>query len=597
MAFDGITIAALTSELNRRLCGAHIRKIAQPESDELILSFRTISENDENTKKRDTLRLKLSANASLPLFYLTEENKPSPLQAPNFCMLLRKHLSGAKVTEICQEGMERVLRICFSNRNELGDEIFPSLIVEIMGKHSNILFLDEKDTIIDSIKHVNGLMSSVREVLPGRPYFIPNTRDKLNPLSITTDDWNETIFTKHESVAKALSGSLTGISMLMAHELAYRAGIDGDSPIVSLNGNERSRLMTEYRAVFENNKPVFSPVIYYDRDIPKEFAAIPLSMYESLPHISDPSISVIVERFYKERELKTRIKSKSADLTATVQTHIERCSKKLTIFEKQIQDTKKKDKYKIYGELITTYGYTMDNSDSSDVLHCIDHYNDCEVEIPYNPELSVSENANRYFEKYNKCKRTYEAVTEQAKETAEELNHLKSVLNELQIARTEEDLVLIRLELQESGYIRHSGNKKNRNLPKSQPLHFISSDGYDIYVGKNNYQNEEITFKLATGNDWWFHAKQAPGSHVVLKTPDKEPPVTSFEEAAGLAAWFSSGRGADKLEIDYIQKKHVKKPKGGKPGFVVYYTNYSMIASCEHRKRVRGATREDEQFL
>ncbi|MEE3467275.1 MAG: NFACT RNA binding domain-containing protein [Eubacterium sp.] len=612
MAFDGITIAALTDELNSRLAQGHIRKIAQPEADELLLTIQSpAKENaDPEGPKRETMRLKLSANASLPLLYLTSENKPSPLTAPNFCMLLRKHLSGARITDVRQEGLERVVRINLSSKNELGDDVSYSLVIEIMGKHSNIIFLNESDRIIDSIKHVNSLMSSVREVLPGRDYFIPNTLDKLSPSDVTIENWNQGIFSKPTSVAKAVAGSMSGISQLMAQELCLRAGIDGDAPTASLNGNDRSALMDAFRDLMKQvSEGTFVPTIYYDEDIPKEFSVVPMTIFDGLRSEQDNSPSVIVERFYREKDSMTRIRSKSAELKSTVQTCFDRTAKKLGILHKQITDTEKKDKYKVYGELITTYGYSelpalpipegAEGFGEKLVLHCVNYHDDTEVDIPIDPSLSVPDNANRYFDRYGKLKRTFDAVTIQLAEAQAEYEHLESVLTELAIARKEEDLIAIRSELTDHGYLKkQSGNKgKQKQLPKCEPLHYISSDGYDIYVGKNNYQNEELTFKFATGNDWWFHAKQMPGSHVIVKSKGEEPPIRTFEEAAALAALFSKGKQADKLEIDYTQKKNVKKPGGGKPGFVVYYTNYSMVASAADRQRVTPAGPEEEAFL
>ncbi len=612
MAFDGITIAALTKELDNRLSQGHIRKIAQPEADELLLTIQSPAREttDPSVPKRETMRLKLSANASLPLIYLTSDNKPSPLTAPNFCMLLRKHLSGAKITNVTQEGLERVVRIHLSGKNELGDDVTYSLVIEIMGKHSNIIFLNQDEKIIDSIKHVNSLMSSVREVLPGREYFIPNTMDKVSPSDVSIEDWNQFIFSKPTTVAKAIAGSMSGISQLMAQELCERAGVDGDAPTASLNGNDRSALMESFRRLMKQvDEGIFTPVIYYDDDSPKEFSVITMKLFDGLHSEEDSSPSSIVERFYREKDSMTRIRSKSAELKNTVQTHFDRVAKKLGILHKQLKDTEKKDKYQIYGELITTYGYSelpaLPLAESDPAIHekmvltCTNYHDDSEVNIPIDPTMSIPDNANKYYDRYGKLKRTYDAVTVQLSEAQAEYEHLESILTELSIARKEEDLIAIRSELVDHGYIKkQTGNKgKQKQLPKSEPLHFISSDGYDIYVGKNNYQNEELTFKFATGNDWWFHAKQMPGSHVIVKCKGDEPPISTFEEAASLAALFSKGKQADKLEIDYTQKKNVKKPGGGKPGFVVYYTNYSMVASAADRQRVTPGGPEEEAFL
>lgn len=588
MAFDGVTIAALVSEFQSCLSEGHVQKIAQPEPDELLLTIK---------KNRTNYKLRISASASLPLIHLTEKPKPSPFTAPNFCMLLRKHLNGARVLGFDQIGLERVIRIRFENLNELGDVVQKALMVEIMGKHSNIIFVDEKNQIVDSIKHVNGLVSSVREVLPGRDYFIPNTKNKMNPFEVSVEEWNDIIFKKPTTVAKALYGSLTGFSATLSQELAYCSKLDGDAPIISLNGNEKSALMEHFRrlmtAVRQNE---FSPCILVDGAKPIEFAAFPLTMFADYECRSFTSMSQVVETFYGEKDLIGRIRQKSVDLRKHVSTLLERSYKKKEILEKQLLDTEKKDRYKVYGELLNTYGYQLKPEDTT--LSCINYYDDTEITIPVDPTKSASENANHFFARYNKLKRTEEAVTEQMKETEETLSHLESILTELDIARREEDLHMIRRELIEAGYMKKkgTGGKKDHRLPKSRPLHFISSDGYDLYVGKNNYQNDELTFKIATGNDWWFHAKNMPGSHVILKVMGDEPPIRAFEEAASLAAYFSKGKNAKKVEIDYTLKKNVKKPNGSKPGFVVYYTNYSMMASSDIAG-IRCVNDEDAIFM
>ena len=587
MAFDGITVAALARELNDCLTEGRLNKIAQPEPDELLLTIK---------KNRENYKLLISASASLPLIHLTETPKPSPLTAPNFCMLLRKHLNGARILGVEQIGLERVISIRLENLNELGDVVQRRLMVEIMGKHSNIIFVDDDNRIVDSIKHIGGAVSSVREVLPGREYFIPNTRNKKNPFDVSTAEWNGELFTRPTGVAKALYTSLTGFSAVMAQELSYRSRIDGDAPMASLNGNEKSALMSSYRtlmaAVTEGD---FRPCIVFDGSVPLEFAAVPLTMYEDKTIREYKSMSEVVETFYGEKEVIGRIRQKSADLRKNVTTLLERCQKKSQLQKKQLADTEKREKFRVYGELINAYGYQIPSG--GDKLTCVNYYDNEEVTIPIDPTLSVSENANRYFNKYNKLKRTCLAVSGQLKENEETIAHLESILTELDIARKEEDLQYIRQELSDCGYMKKpSGSGRNARMPRSAPLHFISSDGYDIYVGKNNYQNEEITFRMASGSDWWFHAKNIPGSHVIVKCHGKEPPIRTFEEAASLAAYFSKGKGAEKLEIDYTQKKNVKKPGGGKPGFVVYYTNYSLMASS-HIENIRCVNEGDAVFL
>ena len=449
-----------------------------------------------------------------------------------------------------------------------------------MGKHSNIIFVDDTNKIIDSIKHISSLVSSVREVLPGRDYFIPNTKHKHDPFAVTTDAWMNEVITQPTSVVQGLCRYFTGISLPTAHEIADRGRIDGDAPFASLNGNQRASLFESLKDILDLTRAGgFSPEIVWDNDEPLEFSAFPLTRYVGYTHQAFSTMSETVENYYSEKEIIQRIRQKSMELRKHVTTLRERAQKKLSIQEKQLADTQKRDKFKIYGELIHTYGYQLGAEEQ--VLVCTNYYDGKEVRIPVDPTLSPSENANHYFNRYNKLKRTFEAVTIQIEETKELIEHLDTILTALDIARQEEDLVQIKQELVDNGYIksRVSRRKNKQMTPKSRPLHYVSSDGYDIYVGKNNYQNDHLTFKVASGNDWWFHVKQAPGSHVVVKCNNEEPPITTFEEAASLAAFYSQKRDSKKVEIDYVQKKHVKRPNGGKSGFVVYYTNYSMVVS------------------
>ena len=570
MAFDGITIAALAKELRDNLTGGRIYKIAQPEGDELILTIKT----QEGQK-----RLLISAGASLPLIYLTEGNKPSPMTAPGFCMLLRKHLQNGRITDITQPGLERILHIHIEHLNEMGDLCHKRLIVEIMGKHSNIIFVNDGDMIIDSIKHISGMISSVREVLPGRDYFIPMTQDKQNPLAVDFPAFQKVITVKNMPVYKALYSHFTGISPLISQEICYRAGIDGDSSTAYFTEAEDGsdgleKLFEVFSGMMNQIKEGdFRPVIAYDKGAPTEYAAFPLTMYsQNLREID--SISHLLEQYYAEKSVVTRIRQKSVDLRKIVQTALERNVKKYDLQIRQMQDTEKKDKYRIYGELLNTYGYEV--SPGAKSMEALNYYTGEMITIPLDPLLSPSENAKKYFDKYGKLKRTYEALSTLTAQVKEEIDHLESVQTALDIALLEEDLVQIKEELIESGYIRRKGGAKKVKIT-SRPFHYLSSDGFHIYIGKNNYQNDDLTFKFATGNDWWFHAKGIPGSHVVLKTQGKPLPDSAFEEAARLAAYYSKGREQDKVEIDYTEKKNVKKPNGSKPGFVVYYTNYSMM--------------------
>lgn len=568
MAFDGITIANIVSELNHTIVGGKINKIAQPEADELMITVKN---------NRTQYRLFLSASASLPLIYLTGENKQGPLTAPNFCMLLRKHIGSARILSVTQPGLERILIFELEHLNELGDICRKKLIVEIMGKHSNIIFCQEDDTIIDSIKHISANMSSVREVLPGRTWFIPHTQDKMDPLSMSREAFTETVFGKNLPVFKAVYTSLTGFSPLIAEELCVRSGIDPKRQAQELEETEKETLwQTTDDLVDRIRRQDFSPVIVYQEEEPLEFAAFPLTKYQDQKSVSYESISQVLESYYSMKNKITLIRQKSADLRRIVTTAIERTSKKYELQQKQQKDTEEKEKYRIYGELLNTYGYHLEEGARS--LEALNYYTNEMITIPLDEHLSAAENAKKYFDRYTKLKRTEEALNELLEETRSDLEHLESIRTSLDIALDEDDLVEVREELMEYGYLRRKGSSGKKKKIVSRPFHYRSSDGFDIYVGKNNFQNDELSFKFASGNDWWFHAKGQPGSHVIVKSNGEELPDRTFEEAARLAAFYSKGRQAPKVEIDYTQKKNLKKPNGAKPGFVIYHTNYSMIA-------------------
>ena len=567
MAFDGITIANIVHDLNQTILGGKINKIAQPENDELILTIKN---------NRTQYRLFLSASASLPLIYLTGNNKPGPLTAPNFCMLLRKHIGSGKIISITQPGMERVIRFEIEHLNEMGDLCTKYLIVEIMGKHSNIIFTNDNEQIIDSIKHVSAHMSSVREVLPGRPYFIPATQAKADPFELTADILCEQILNKPAPTAKAIYTSVTGISPLIAEEICYRAGIDGGVPTDGLSSLEKLHLAHTFLRIMEDiRQGMFEPNIVYKGKEPVEFASLKLTQYQDLSVTECSSISELLETYYAEKNIVTKIRQKSVDLRKIVQTSLERNVKKYQLQQKQMKDTEKKDKYRIWGELINTYGYGLEPGIKS--FEALNYYTNETVNIPLDPTLTPQENAKKYFDKYSKLKRTADALEKLLQETDSEIRHLESIATSLDIAVSEDDLIQIKEELTEYGYIRRKYTTGKKVKITSKPFHYVSSDGFHMYVGKNNYQNEELSFKFASGNDWWFHAKGQPGSHVIVKTNGEELPDRTFEEAGRLAAYYSKGRQAPKVEIDYTLKKNLRKPTGGKPGFVVYYTNYSLL--------------------
>ena len=570
MAFDGFTVACLRKEFSEALTGGYLAKIIQPESDALLL---TVKNNGRQ------YRLLLSASAALPLAYLTEKNRIAPLTAPNFCMLLRKYIGGGKILAVEQPGLERILVFRLEHRDELGDMKQYRLILELMGKYSNLILTDDTDMILDSARHVSFRTSSVREVLPGRHYFIPETQHKCDPLSVSEEAFNSAVFDKPLSLAKAVAGSFTGFSYVMAEEVCVRASLDGGLAAEALDAPAKTHLYHTFARLLEDvREGDFKPVVYYDKNnSPVEFSAFRMLQFKDMREVSCSSMSGLLQSYYEERDRVNRIRQKSTDLRKVVNTVLERNVRTLNLQEKQRKDTEKRDKYRIFGELLNTYGYTL--QEGADVLEAEDYNTGKMVRIPLDTTKNARENAQHYFDRYGKLKRTAEALDSRIKETQETILHLESILTSLDLARTESDLGQIRQELEDSGYIRrHTQGKKRGNKPVSSPLHYISSDGFDMYVGKNNYQNEEVSFHIASGGDWWFHANDMPGSHVIVKAMGKELPDRTFEEAGRLAAYYSKGKNAPKVEIDYTLRKNLKKPTGGKPGFVVYYTNYSMMS-------------------
>lgn len=574
MALDGIVVSNIVAELNANLAGARIAKIAQPEADELLLTLKSPNSGQ--------VRLLLSASASLPLIYFTSVNKPSPVTAPAFCMLLRKHIGGGKIMRVYQPGLERIIHFEIEHLNEMGDLCRKDLVLELMGKHSNLIFCDDNGTIIDSIKRVSAQTSSVREVLPGRPYFIAQTQEKLDPLSTTEDAFCQSVFSKPMKLAKAIYSSYTGISPVIAEELCHRASLESDQSANTIQEMARLHLYHLFDLMMEDIKQHrYTPLIVSDcHGDPVEFSSLPLTMYADMQITEYPTISEVLEQYYARKNTVTRIRQKSADLRHITVTALERNRKKYTLQMKQLKDTEKRDQYKVYGELIHAYGYGINPGAKS--FDALNYYTNEMMTVPLDPTLTPQENAQRYFNKYNKLKRTYEALTELIEETKAEIDQLESICTFMDLALSEDDLVQVKEELTDAGYIRRRYNGKRVKIT-SHPYHYRSSDGFDMYVGKNNYQNDELTFKFASGNDWWFHAKGAPGSHVIVKSHGEALPDRAFEEAARLAAYYSKNRDAEKVEIDYVEKKHVKKPNGAKPGFVVYYTNYSMMIDPDIR--------------
>lgn len=594
MAFDGLFLSALVSEFKTTISGGKISKIVQSEKDEIQLTIK---------KEKQQFFLHLSANPSIPLVYLSDKGKTAPLTAPNFCMALRKHIGNGLIQDITQasrnlteQGLERVLLLHISHRDELGDIGIKYLSIEIMGKYSNIILLKEDFTILDAIKRISSVQSSVREVLPGRKYFIPDQFKKENLLCFPLESLQTFLENKKnpnterdsgmENLSELLFQSFSGLSPLSAREISLDAGLPQDQKLGYMSSLDYEKLSD---AILRLRKRIregdFTPQILYENGKSFDFSAIPVRQYSGNPAFHAEifhSPSELLTFYYGGKEKEDRVRQKSADLKKQCSTLLERVSKKLSLQEKQLKDTEKKERFRIFGELLTTYGYSLKGGEKE--LICENYYNGQEEHIPLEESLSPIENAKKYFDKYDKAKRTERNLSTQVKESKNTLEHLQSIVNSLATAENAEDLDDIRREMGEYGYMKPISpkKKKERKENKSSPRIFRSSDGYLLYVGKNNYQNEIVSFQIAEGKDFWFHVKGSAGSHVIAKTEGKsleELPDRLFEEAAELAAYFSSEKESAKVEVDYTERKNLKKVVGGAPGFVIYHQNYSILVT------------------
>ncbi|MBQ3036079.1 MAG: NFACT family protein, partial [Lachnospiraceae bacterium] len=481
MAFDGITIACMVHELSEKLVGGRITKISQPEKEEVLLTVKSLAGQH---------RLFISASASLPLIYLTEENKPAPMTAPNFCMVLRKYLQGGRVVEISQPGLERVIQIKVEHLDEMGDTCIRVLCFELMGKYSNLILCDDKSIILDSLKHVSAVMSSVREVLPQREYFIPVTVEKKDALTTTYEEFAGLAKESRQAPFKMIYQSYTGISPFMAREMCNNADVDDRIMAGDLEDAVVQRLYDAFDQVINKVKMKdYAPCMIMENAKVKEFAVMDIPSYPSEQKQAFDSVSKLLFDFYASKNKEDVMRQKSLNLRKTLQTILERDYKKLDLQKKQLQDAGEREKYKIYGELLNAYGYQL--QDGVKEAKVLNYYTNEEVTIPLDETLSIKENAVRFFDKYGKMKRTEEALAVQTKENEAEIAYLESVQTFLNLASTKADLQQIQAELSERGFIKKSYDKKNKKVV-NKPLHYVVQDEYDIYVGKNNLQNEEV---------------------------------------------------------------------------------------------------------
>lgn len=565
MSFDGFVTRCVTDELRSKLLNGKIDKVYQPEKDEIILSVRTRSGN---------YKLLLSASASNPRIHLTEVQRENPMTPPMLCMLMRKHLAGAVIIDIKQNGFDRVVRIDTETRNELGDLCTRSVIIEIMGRHSNIILVDDSGRIMDSAKHIDFTVSAVRQVLPGMTYELPPAQDKTAADSLKATELMEALAAQPEDTLmdKFLLSEIMGMSPLLAREIVYR--FSGNTKMMKCEVDCAAFVVHTVDFLKNICGGIYEPslVIEPSEKKPVAFSCVRLSQYEGAYKIEEyDSISEVIDSFFEIRSRREHMNRRSAALLKLIHNNIERCQKKIVMHKEHIRSAQDRDKYKMYGDLLTANLYRIKYGDKS--VRVQNYYSESgeKIEIPLKADISPSQNAQRFYKRYNKAKTTEKFASEQLEIAENEKYYLESVADALENADTPVELDEIRQELMTEGYIAKQNNAKKKQQKKSEPIKIISVDGYEILIGRNNRQNDELTLKSAYSTDLWFHTKEIPGSHTIIRTRGTgEAPETTMMQAAKLAAYYSKARNSSKVPVDYTLIKNVKKPNGAKPGMVIY---------------------------
>lgn len=563
MALDGITLSMLKNELAEKIIGARIDKIHQPSKEELVISLRW---NGGNGK------LLLSASASGPRIHFTESSVDNPKNPPMFCMLMRKHLSGAKLIEIEQFGLERMLHLSFSTYNEFGDPVIVKLAVEIMGRHSNIMLIGPDGKIIDAIKRVTADMSSVRQVMPGMSYVFPPAQNKMNTLDLDYMSLTERLKTGRDiPLSKALMENLDGVSPIVCREISDIVTDGFDTKAHDLNNDDCEKLVSCLEKLAESvkNGKASPYMVIEENGHPLDFTFIKVNQYEDAMEIRKfETFSEMLDKFYSERSGADRMKQRSNDLFKFVVNLADRISRKLDVQRQELARSTERDILRVKGELIHANLWMIEKGMTSVVLE--NYYNDCKpIEVKLDPRLSPNQNAQHYFSEYRKAD-TAERMLKQFIEKGEaELFYIESVFDLLSRARTDDEVIAIREELVAQGYLKN--HRKNNQKPvKLAPKEYISTDGFRILCGRNNIQNDKLTFKDSRKNDIWLHTQKIHGSHTVIVTEGREVPETTIQQAAVVAAYNSKGRESSLVPVDYTEIRNVKKPSGSAPGKALY---------------------------
>ncbi|MGL4796657.1 MAG: Rqc2 family fibronectin-binding protein, partial [Paraclostridium sp.] len=566
----------IVDELSTKLVGGKIDKVYQPENDEVFLHIRNNKEN---------FKLVLSASSSNPRAYLSQKyKKENPISAPMFCMLLRKYIQGGNIVKVSQMGFERIIKITVESFDELKEKTSKDLIIEIMGRHSNIILTHDENKIVDSIKRIPPSISRVRQLLPGITYVLPPSQNKLNPLDfISENEFVDLISNFDGNIEKSIYTNILGISPVIAREICFRANLDSKECTNKLSDLELKDLYKSFNFIIDNIKSnTYKPCIAMNTvlDKPIDFSCIELSLFESSKLLFNDSISSIIEDFYITKDAKERINQRASDLKKSISIKLDRLYNKLKKQEQELLASENAHVFKNQGELITSYIYMIEKGmDSIEVQNFYE--SDCpNIKIKLSPYLTPSENAQKYFKKYNKLKNAKIEISQQVEFSLDEIDYLENIMLSIDNCENLDELQDIKDELLKTGYMKGKINsKKSKVTLTTKPHEFISSDGFTILVGKNNKQNDHLTLKVANSDDIWMHTKNIPGSHVIIKTDNRDVPDNTLLEAATLAAFFSKSKMSSQVPVDYTLKKNIKKPNGAKPGMVIYETNSTIYVT------------------
>ena len=575
MAFDAIMMGAVCHEISTQ-GPMKVEKIYQPAQDEVVLLLRSAKES---------LRLLINAGSNYPRINFTRSQSENPAKAPMFCMLLRKHLAGAKLLSAYQETLERVCFLEFDAYDEMGFKSKKYLICEIMGKYANIILADKDKKIISALKLIDFSASTVRQILPGLIFEMPPKQSKLDPTTVTRDEFS-LIYERADKdlrCDKFIVNTFSGIAISTARQISYMCGGSVDC---SLENVKLSTLLPAFFDIMEKFKRgMLTPYIVYDaKDAPCEYSYTPLEYFgKEYSCKCIESFSVALDLFFSKKSHAERIRQRSSDVLRLLTNAEARITKKISIHQSDLLKCEESEYFKLCGDLITANIYLMKRG-LDKVTVCNYYDDDCpNIDITLDNKLTPAQNAQAYYKKYNKAKKGKTELVKQIELAKAELLYIETVFDSLTKAETESDINEIRDELYHCGYASRMKNYTAQKQTAAKPLKFLTESGYTVYCGKNNRQNDYITSKLSSKSDWWFHVKNAPGSHVLLQANGEEPSEKDFTQAAEIAAFYSKADG-DNVAVDYTQIKHVKKPAGSKPGFVVYNVNWTAYVTPSEEK-------------